>query len=101
MVFKLSGIVFLFSYLLVFPAFVILRRRQPDRPRPYRMPGGNGAGTVAAVVCWAFIAFACALFFKPAPDVEAAQALRDSWILGAETVATIVVGLLLLPRARS
>lgn len=100
MVFKLSGVCFLFSYLLVFPAFVILRRRRPDRPRPYRMPGGSGVALAAAIVCWVFIAFACALFFEPAPDVEHVRAVRDSWLLGGETLATLVVGLLLLPRAR-
>jgi hypothetical protein len=64
------------------------------------MPGGYGAAVVVAVVCWLFIAFACALFFQPAPDVEHARAVRDSWLLGAETMATLAVGLLLLPRAR-
>ena len=39
MVFKLSGVCFLVSYLLVFPAFVVLRYRRPHQPRPYRMPG--------------------------------------------------------------
>ena len=100
MVFKLSGVIFLFSYLLVFPAFVILRKRRPERPRPYRMPGGDATAMVAAVVCWVFIAFACALFFQPAPDVEPVRAVRDSWLLAGETVGTIVVGLLLLPRSR-
>ena len=44
MMFKLSGLCFLVSYLLVFPAFVLLRRKRPDQPRPYRMPGGPGGG---------------------------------------------------------
>jgi amino acid transporter len=100
MVFKLSGVVFLFSYLLVFPAFLILRHTRPNQPRPYRMPGGVPGAWIAALVCWGFIAFACALFFKPAPDVEAGRALRDSWLLAGETLATIVVGVLLLPARR-
>jgi glutamate:GABA antiporter len=97
MIFKLSGLCFLLSYLLVFPAFVILRRREPDVARPYRMPGGMAAAWIAAVVCWLFIAFACALFFVPSA-ADPAQARRETWLLGGETLATLVVGLLLMPR---
>jgi glutamate:GABA antiporter len=38
------------SYLATFPALVVLRRRLPDAPRPYRVPGGPvGAMVVAGV----------------------------------------------------
>ena len=40
-IFALSSIVFLFPYLLMFPALLVLRRKQPDTPRPYRVPGGK------------------------------------------------------------
>jgi amino acid transporter len=100
MIFKLSGLCFLLSYLLVFPAFALLRRRQPDQPRPYRMPGGSGVAWAAAGLCWLFIAVACLLFFVPSPGVDPAQAARETWLLGGETLATLVVGLLLLPRRR-
>src|SRR5262249_35281105 len=93
MMFKLSGICFLLSYLLLFPAFLILRRTRPDQPRPYRMGGGPGVAWVTSVVCWLFIALACALFFKPSPTADnPAQAVRESWILMGETVLTIVAG---------
>jgi amino acid transporter len=97
MIFKLSGLCFLLSYLLVFPAFVLLRLRQPDEPRPYRMPGGMPGAWIAAVVCWVFIAFACALFFVPSAD-DPAQARRETWLLAGETLATLVIGLVLMPR---
>jgi glutamate:GABA antiporter len=99
MIFKLSGVCFLVSYLMVFPAFVILRRRRADRARPYRMPGGAAAAWTAAAFCWAFIAGATLLFFMPAPTAEDhAGAVRESWLLVGETLATLVVGLLLMPR---
>jgi amino acid transporter len=98
MVFRLSGICFLVSYLFAFPAFVVLRRRQPDRPRPYRMPGGLAAAAVAAGVCWVFVAAACLLFFKPAPGSDPAAAVREVAVLAAETAATLAVGLALMPR---
>jgi amino acid transporter len=102
MVFKLSGVCFLVSYLLVFPAFAILRYRRPDQPRPYRMPGGMPAAWAASVFCTLFVAWAIVLFFMPAPTAEdPAAAVRETWVLLAETVATLAVGLAFLPRVRS
>jgi glutamate:GABA antiporter len=99
MIFKLSGVCFLVSYLMVFPAFAILRRRRPDQPRPYRMPGGALVAWPAATFCWVFIAGATLLFFKPAPTAEnPAGAVRESWLLVGETMATLAVGLLLMPK---
>lgn len=100
LIFKLSGICFLVSYLMVFPAFVVLRRKRPDQPRPYRMPGGSVAAWGAAGVCWLFVLGACLLFFKPAPDVEPARAWRETWLLVGETGLTAALGLLLMPRRR-
>jgi len=99
MVFKLSGVCFLVSYLLIFPAFVLLRRRRPERPRPYRMPGGFPAAWAASVFCTAFVAMAILLFFRPAPTAEdPAAALRETWLLLGETLLTLVVGLAFMPR---
>jgi amino acid transporter len=98
MMFKLSGLCFLVSYLMVFPAFALLRRKRAEQPRPYRMPGGPGVAWTAAVVCWLFIAMACALFFKPSPDIPPAQARQETLLLAGETLVTLVVGLLLLPK---
>src|SRR6266581_4572877 len=98
MIFKLSGVCFLVSYLMVFPAFVILRRRRPDEPRPYRMPGGAFVASASALFCWVFIAASTLLFFVPAPTAEnPAGAVRESWLLAGETIATLAVGLLLMP----
>lgn len=96
MMFRLSGICFLFSYLLLFPAFIILRRRQPGRHRPYRMPGGPVPAWVAAVTCWVFVAVACVLFFKPSGTPG--SGLEESVRLGVEFLATLAVGLWLMPR---
>jgi hypothetical protein len=53
---------------------------------------------VSAAFCWAFIAGACLLFFKPTPAAEdPAAAVRESWLLFAETLATLVLGLMLMP----
>ena len=43
------------SYVFVFPALVALRRKYPDVPRPYRVPGGMAGAWVAAVICELFV----------------------------------------------
>jgi glutamate:GABA antiporter len=98
MTFRLSGICFLITYLLVFPSFLILRRRQPDKLRPYRMPGGSPAAWAASIACWIFVAGACLLFFKP--TATAPDPAFETWLLAGETGATLVVGLLLIPRRK-
>jgi amino acid transporter len=87
----------LLCYLLVFPAFLVLRKRRPDQPRPYRLPGGPAAAAIASWVCTLYIFGACVLFFIPSPTSQAP--LKEGLILGAETVATIVIGWLLIRKA--
>jgi amino acid transporter len=100
MTFRLSGVCFLVSYLLLFPAFVILRRRRPDAPRPYRLPGGPAAAWAAAGVCWLFVAAAVVLFFKPSATSTAADGgVGESVLLGVQLLATLAVGAWLMPRA--
>ena len=96
MIFKLSGLCFLISYLMVFPSFLILRLRRPDQPRPYRMPGGPAAAWAAAGFCWLFVAGSCLLFFKQSPSSQNPR--QEMWLLAGETLLTLVVGLLLIPR---
>jgi len=40
-VFAASSVVFLLPYLLMFPAALRLRIKDPERPRPFRVPGGT------------------------------------------------------------
>jgi len=96
MIFKLSGLCFLISYLMLFPSFVILRRKRPDQPRPYRMPGGPAVAWAASGVCWLFVAGCCLLFFKQSPSSQ--NPTQETWLLAGETLLTLVVGLLLMPR---
>lgn len=93
LIFKLSGLCCLISYLLVFPAFLFLRKRRPDHQRPYTMPGGMVGAWLGAILCWIFIACACVLFFKPAPGASAVQVWREAILLGSETALTLLAGL--------
>ena len=96
MVFKLSGLCFLISYLLAFPAFVVLRYREPEKPRPYVMPGGAPLAWASSAVCFLVILGACILFFKPSPSSQ--DPVKEAWLLGVEALATLLAGLLLMPR---
>ena len=98
MTFRLTALCLLLCYLLVFPAFLVLRRRRPEQPRPYRLPGGRAAAAAAAWVCTLYIFGACVLFFVPSPTSQ--EPLKEGLFLGGETIVTIVLGVLLIPRKR-
>ncbi|HXV63846.1 MAG TPA: APC family permease [Vicinamibacteria bacterium] len=95
MSFKLSGVCFLLSYLLMFPSFLALRYRAASTPRPYRMPGGLSVAWAATIVCWVFVAGASLLFFAPSPTSD--DPALETWILAGETGLTILAGWLLIP----
>jgi amino acid transporter len=46
------------SYLFIFPALYILRRKYPHVPRPFKIPGGDGVAlAISAITCtWAALA---------------------------------------------
>jgi amino acid transporter len=50
-----------FSYILIFPALLTLRRKYPNVPRPYVVPGGN-AGAWACVILTMFWVVAATVF---------------------------------------
>ncbi len=99
MTFRLTALTLLLCYLLVFPAFLVLRRKRPDQPRPYRLPGGRVAASTAACVCTLYIFGACVLFFVPSPTAQ--EPLKEGLMLGGLTIAEIVIGYLLIPRRKS
>ena len=46
----------LLSYLIIYPSAVRLRRRYPDTPRPFRVPGGEAGLWACTVLATGFIA---------------------------------------------
>jgi glutamate:GABA antiporter len=67
--FKFSSIIFFLPYLLLFPAFLKLRKSDAAKTRPYRMPGNHTVATIVAVICELFIAQAI-VFFLWVPGQE-------------------------------
>ena len=87
-IFALSSIVFLLPYLLMFPALLVLRRKRPDQPRPYRVPGGTAGAWLCTILCEAGIVFAVFLFFYGDGTAQ-----WTYWaITGGGTLLSIVVG---------
>lgn len=60
--FAFSSVIFLLPYLVLFPAFLRLRARDAETPRPYRVPGGAIGASVMALVCTLFIVQAIFFF---------------------------------------
>ncbi len=96
-IFSLSAVVFLIPYLFMFPAFLKLRSKEPDRERPYRVPGGAFGAWLCAILCWVIMAAVIFIFFYLPPEDTPLAAFYG--ICGGGTVLTIIVGWLLYARA--
>jgi amino acid transporter len=89
-IFALSSIVFLFPYVLMFPALLVLRKKQPDTPRPYTVPWGKPGAWVSVVLTMTGVLFAIALFFYLVPE---GTPKATYWIVTAGgTAISMVVG---------
>ena len=93
--FAFSSVVFLLPYLLMFGAFLKLRRIDAERPRPYRVPGGYASAATLASVCALFILQAIVFFIFVPGAIDWAYA--SSIVAGV--LVTIVVGEWLIARA--
>jgi amino acid transporter len=72
----------LLSYLLIFPAFIMLRRKHPDVARPFRVPGGEAGAWIVCILCtgWALLGSWVAVFPDTLEHVFGAQYnFHDSW----------------------
>jgi len=64
-----STVVNLFSYMLLFPTFIILRKKDKAIKRPYRLPGPDWVGIGAAIMAEIFVLVtALVLVFQPGSD---------------------------------
>lgn len=69
--FAFSAVIFLLPYLAMMLAFVHLRRRDPDHPRPFAIPGSAGIARLLAYNCFAILTLAIVLFiYVPGEGVQ-------------------------------
>lgn len=95
--FAFSSVIFLLPYLLMFAAFVMLRRSDAQRERPYRVPGGTVGMWMVALLCMLFILQAIVLFIWP---LGAEQAAQKATAICAGLIVTLIVGEWLIYRAQ-
>ncbi len=93
--FAFSSVVFLLPYLLMFGAFLRLRKVDAERTRPYRVPGGRGFIISLTGICILFILQAIIFFIFTPGEMDWVYA--GSIIVGL--VVTLVVGEFLIRRA--
>jgi amino acid transporter len=89
-IFALSSIVFLFPYLLMFPALIMLRKKQPATPRPYTVPFGRFGAALSVVLTAGGVLFAITLFFYLVPT--GTPRTTYWWVTGGGTVVSMLVG---------
>ena len=53
------------SYLSIFPALYLLRRKHPHVPRPFKVPGGDGVALGISVLTWLWAALATVSLLWP------------------------------------
>ena len=94
------------SYIFIFPALTILRRRYPDAERPYRVPGGTAGAWFAVVITELFVVItvitllwpgAINAMFGQSYSVESSWGVSRSffeWTTLGSTVVMVLLGLL-------
>lgn len=60
--FAFSGVIFFLPYIAMVVAFLHLRRRDPDHPRPFRVPGGPLVAWLCAAITITTLGIAAVLF---------------------------------------
>lgn len=94
-VISFSTAVNMFSYLMLFPTFIILRKKDKDIKRPYRLPGPEWVGIGFALMAEAFVLLtALVLLLQPGNDF-----LRSALPVIAGSLIAIVVGEIFIARS--
>jgi amino acid transporter len=89
-----STVVNLFSYAILFPAFIILRKKDKESKRPYRLPGPDWLGIGAAIMAEAFVLLtALVLLLQPGDNF-----LRASLPIIIGVVITVGIGEIFIAR---
>jgi amino acid transporter len=96
-IFAASSVIFLLPYLLMFPAVAILRYNDPDRHRPFKIPGGNRMVIAYAAITCVVIVAGVVLFLWPEIPKAPEEWSYTGPLLGI-VVATLAAGEVMLWR---
>ncbi|MFD2385961.1 APC family permease [Enterococcus rivorum] len=86
--FALNVVALLVSYIMMFPAFLKLRKIDPDRERPFKVPGGPGLLKVIAYV--PLVLLVVTLFFSVVPLSSEEMGEKVPILIG--TIAATIIG---------
>ncbi len=92
--FALNLVAFLLSYIPIFPAFYKLRKTDADRPRPYKVPGGNGLLKVLVVV--PVLLILVSIFFTAVPLSFDTETLTATLPITIGIVIVAIIGEILM-----
>lgn len=92
--FALNLVMLLLSYLPVFPAFLKLRKADPDTPRPFRVPGGKFI--LPVIACLPFIMIIAAIIFTAVPFSFDAQTLSYYLPITVGSLVAVLIGEILI-----
>lgn len=88
--FALNLVMFLLSYIPVFPAFLKLRELEPERERPFKVKGNKGFLKVLAYIPMALIIVA--LIFIAVPMDNSAETLSNTLPITIGAIIFIMIG---------
>lgn len=88
--FALNMITLLMSYILMFPAFLKLRRTDPDRVRPYKIQGGDGK--LMLMTYLPMVLLIVSVLFSVIPLSADSEELSSKIPLLIGTAAAIIIG---------
>ena len=92
--FALNLVLFLMSYLPIFPAFLKLRKTDPDAERPFKVPGGSGMQKILAIV--PMILIALSIIFTAVPLSFDAETLAAVLPITIGAIVCILIGEVLI-----
>lgn len=96
--FALNLVMFLMSYIPVFPAFLALRKNDPDTERPFRVPGGPAVLKLLAYLPMALIIIS--VLFTAVPLSFDAETLAATLPITVGAVICIIVGEVIISVSR-
>ncbi len=83
--FAASAVIYMLPYIGACLAFYRARTKYPDRPRPYKAPGGNGIALLMTIVCSTILGLSIMLFmYVPGEGVD--------WLIVIVSISSIAIG---------
>ena len=96
--FALNLVMFLLSYLPIFPAFLKLRKTDPDRERPFKAPGGPVMQKILAIVPMVLIVVS--VVFTAVPLAFDSETLAATLPITIGSVIFIILGEIIITVCR-